>query len=97
MIEHITNVVLGLLPMMALEGSRASDERQTSEERVVATPEDAARQRTVFLLVCSLWWLTLAMWNWMRGWHPAWIALWVVAGVVAGAMWGRRTRGRGPG
>jgi hypothetical protein len=66
------NLILGILPTLALAGS------------IAAGVDDDRAHRRMFLLVYGLWAVTLAMWNWMRGYHPAWIAVWALFG--AGAL-----------
>jgi hypothetical protein len=74
------NLILGIIPTLALAASIASG------------VEDDARHRRVFLLVYGLWAFTLAGWNWLESSHVAWIALWGTFGIVAIVMWVRGTR-----
>jgi len=77
----LTNIILGFFPTIALAWSMASDDRKVESERVVVSADDRRQQRTIFLLVSGLWFLTLAMWNWMRSEPVSWIAAWLVFGV----------------
>jgi hypothetical protein len=65
------NILLGILPTLALAGS------------IAAGVDDDRQHRRMFALVYGLWAVTLAMWNWMRGYHPAWIAVWALFGIAA--------------
>lgn len=71
----ILNIVLGIIPTLALATSVASG------------VEDDKAHRRVFLLVYGLWAFTLAGWNWLDSSHVAWIVLWGVFGVIAMALW----------
>lgn len=78
----LLNILFGLFPACALGWSMAADERKPVDDRVVVSDFDRTKQSTMFLLVSGLWFLTLAMWNWMKSYPLYWIAIWAVAGVV---------------
>ena len=68
------NLILGIVPTIALAGSLA------------AGIDDDRQHRRMFLFVYGLWAITLAMWNWMRSASVAWVVVWAVAGVLAMAF-----------
>ncbi|HEX7151568.1 MAG TPA: hypothetical protein VF618_08785 [Thermoanaerobaculia bacterium] len=74
------NVILGLVPTMALAAS------------IAAGTDDDVHHRRMFILVYGLWALTLAMWNWMRSYHVGFIAVWGVFGVIALVLFARMRR-----
>ena len=90
---HIVfNLLLGLFPACALGWSMAADERKPAADRVVSSEADRTKQSTMFLLVSGLWFLTLAMWNWMKSYPLYWVAIWSVAGVLALSLTYARSR-----
>jgi len=78
----IFNVVLGLIPTMALAWSIAADERKPQAEKVVTTSGDRLDQNMIFALIYGLWGFTMAMWNWMNDRSISWIASWLGVGLV---------------
>jgi hypothetical protein len=75
------NLLLGIVPTFVLAGS------------IAAGIDDNRQHRRAFLLIYSLWAITLGMWNWMRSAPTAWIALWLIAGAITMAFSFRRGRG----
>ncbi|HUF18453.1 MAG TPA: hypothetical protein VMS12_10460 [Thermoanaerobaculia bacterium] len=78
----IFNIILGLIPTIALAWSIAADERKPADEKVVASSSDRRDQNIIFALVYGLWGFTMAMWNWMNDRSTAWIIAWLAAGVL---------------
>ena len=78
----ILNLILGLIPTMALAWSIVADERKPAEEKVVVSSSDRRDQNIIFALVYGLWGFTMAMWNWMNDRGGVWIVSWLVVGVV---------------
>ena len=68
---HLLNIVFGLIPTLILGAS------------IAAGVEDDRHHRRTFVLICGLWSITLAMWDWMRSAPVAWDILWGLSGVVA--------------
>jgi hypothetical protein len=68
---HILNVVFGIIPMLILAAS------------IAAGVEDDRHHRRTFVLICGLWSITLAMWDWMRSAPVAWDILWLTCGLIA--------------
>ena len=92
--QHLLNILFGLIPVLTLGWSQAADLRKESPERVVVTSRDEHRHMAVFLLVSGLWSLTLAMWNWMRGYSIWWIVLWTLVGAFSLSRWWMSSRSR---
>jgi len=84
--EILLNVVLGLFPTLALAWTIAADAKKPVIERIVDNEVDALQQRRIFLLIHTLWALTLLMWNWMRESHVAWLVIWAITTVISGVM-----------
>jgi hypothetical protein len=77
------NLILGIVPVLALASTIAADERKSAADRVVASDSDRRTQLSIFLLVDGLWSGSLAMWNWMRGYPLGWVVFWSVVSIVA--------------
>lgn len=80
------NVVLGVIPTLALAWSIAADERRPREEQTISAEGDRRRHSAVFALIYALWALTLALWNWMSSAPVGWIIAWLAFAVCGFAL-----------